>query len=195
MKFAVGLGIGFVVLMAEVFAIAALIVAPALPPNGRIAIDQYIRYERTRLGTDLAIAQMVHATRPWLFPAAASSETFGDGLYFRTSRSYEIETATPEPGPTLPAAGTATPESSPASSVPQIVSPLWRNNGLRALPYPPKEVWCVVLKGGEPGARVIFVALHSDLYNAAWIVHEPDGAPGSRELAGALSEIGCDLES
>ena len=35
--------------------------------------------------------------------------------------------------------------------------------------------------------------LPSDLYNADWIVHEPSGAPTSVELAGTVSEIGCNL--
>jgi hypothetical protein len=194
MKFAVGLGVGFVVLMAEIFAIATLIVAPALPPNGRIAIDQYLRYERARLGTDLTVTQMVHATRPWLFTAAASSETFSDGYYYDTSRSYESEPATLDPGVTWLVPGTATQESSPAWTISQTVSSVWPNSGRRALPYPPKEVWCVVLKGREPGVRVIFAALHSDLCNADWIVHEPNGKAASPELAATLSEIGCDLE-
>jgi hypothetical protein len=70
---------------------------------------------------------------------------------------------------------------------------------LGALRFPPDEVWCVLLerKGitveEAPPSIVVFVALHMDMYNADWIVHEAVGSrssPGSRSI---LSTIGCDL--
>jgi hypothetical protein len=52
---------------------------------------------------------------------------------------------------------------------------------LKPLPYPPDDLWCVLLKlrnnttaatGTENEYRLVFVALYNDLYNAEWIVHE-----------------------
>ncbi len=38
------------------------------------------------------------------------------------------------------------------------------------------------------GDRLVFVALHQDLYNAAWIVHEAAAGVGEVELRA----LGCD---
>jgi hypothetical protein len=50
--------------------------------------------------------------------------------------------------------------------------------GPRPLPYPPRELWCVWLHpaGIPDGARrVVFVALHQDLYGGDWLLHEAPG--------------------
>jgi hypothetical protein len=182
MKFAVGLGIAFIVLAAEIFVVVTFVLAPDLPSVGRDAIDRYVGYERDDRGVDLTVTRMAHATRPWLFMAAASSATFGDGPYYRTSRSYQVVTVTVTlpPGP----GGGATSSETTYRS----------GSGGRALPYPPKEVWCVLLEDGEGRSRVVFAALHSDLYNAGWIMHEASAAPASAELEHTLSEIGCALQ-
>jgi hypothetical protein len=179
MKFAVGLGIAFVALAAEVFFVATLILEPALPPDGRVAIDEYVRFERS-LGVDMTVTRIVHATKPWLFTAAASAETFGDSPYYCTRRSYSPALATTEPGP--------------PGSIPVARSSSRRDCAARAVPYPPKEVWCVALRSDEQPPKLIFAALHFDLYNADWIVHEPAASPGTAALASTLREIGCDLK-
>ena len=136
MKFAVGLGIALVVLAAEIFVVATFILAPDLPSVGQSAVDQYVRYQRAQLGADFTITRVVHATKPWLFTAAASSATFGDSPYYRTSQSYQVVTVTVtrEPGPG-------------AGPVGRQIS-VRPSTGARAVPYPPKEVWCAILKNG-----------------------------------------------
>jgi hypothetical protein len=70
---------------------------------------------------------------------------------------------------------------------------------LGALRFPPDEVWCILLerKGitveEAPPSVVVFLALHMDMYNAEWIVHETGGKPSSPELRTILSTINCDL--
>jgi hypothetical protein len=58
------------------------------------------------------------------------------------------------------------------------------------LPYPPHDIGCARLeRGAAPQPAVVFLAYHQDLYNGAWIVHEP-AAPA---VPDTLSAIGCDL--
>ena len=45
--------------------------------------------------------------------------------------------------------------------------------GLKPLPYPPNDLWCVKLKSADPTApSVVVLALHQDIYNADWVMHE-----------------------
>ena len=43
------------------------------------------------------------------------------------------------------------------------------------LPFPAKEMWCVLLEiddlSGVTSYRGVFVGLHMDMYNADWVVH------------------------
>jgi hypothetical protein len=66
--------------------------------------------------------------------------------------------------------------------------------GLSPLPFPPTDVWCVLLKGGGPPAgQVVFVTLHKDLYNADWIVHQGVDDASSVEAQHLLTTLGCTL--
>jgi hypothetical protein len=74
--------------------------------------------------------------------------------------------------------------------------PVWtERDNLLPLPYPPREMWCVLLKdstaaNGSDATRVVFPALHMDIYNADWLVHEtsPD-----RDAGQMLDAVGCAL--
>jgi hypothetical protein len=74
------------------------------------------------------------------------------------------------------------------------------HGGARPLPYPPEDLWCVLLeRDGTYGPRVagsydvVFVALHMDIHNADWLVHRgAETLPGQRET-GILSALGCDV--
>ncbi len=67
------------------------------------------------------------------------------------------------------------------------------------LPYPPEELWCVLLKIGPSYApsfskyQLVLVARHQDLYNADWVIHEAILPPSSPELKQTLSRVGCDI--
>jgi hypothetical protein len=75
------------------------------------------------------------------------------------------------------------------------LGPAWtETDSLLPLPYPPREVWCVLLQDSTaatgPAARIVFPALHMDMYNADWLVHE--ALPG-QVTAETLDAIGCTL--
>ena len=40
-------------------------------------------------------------------------------------------------------------------------------------------------------SRLVFVALHQDLYNAAWVVHEAEEPPLGSDSEADLAELGC----
>jgi hypothetical protein len=70
--------------------------------------------------------------------------------------------------------------------------------GAMPLPYPPGELWCVLLKQqnratGSTSYPVVFVGLHRDMYNADWIVHEGPGDVSAPGVLESLSRLGCDL--
>jgi hypothetical protein len=45
--------------------------------------------------------------------------------------------------------------------------------GQKPLPYPPNDLWCVQLKSTDPAAPpLVVLALHQDMYNADWVMHE-----------------------
>lgn len=71
------------------------------------------------------------------------------------------------------------------------------------LPYPPEEVWCVLLKRGgvstagsgeEIPYQAVFVSFHSDrLWRQGWVVHKGLGNPFAPAFSECLSTIGCDV--
>ncbi len=67
----------------------------------------------------------------------------------------------------------------------------WRTD--RTLPFPPIEVWCVRLDSADPGAGVVLVALHQDLYNAGWVVHELPVDWSAAERSALLKDLGCGI--
>jgi hypothetical protein len=77
-----------------------------------------------------------------------------------------------------------------------------RRTSAKPRPFPPQEVWCVLLERDPSSASaptkettyaVVFVAEHHDLHNADIVVHEGAADLFSRKLGDSLSLIGCDL--
>ena len=82
-----------------------------------------------------------------------------------------------------------------------------RGSGLKPRPFPPKEVWCVLLgrersstddSTGETTYAVVFVAEHHDLYNADIVIHEGARDPFTQDsftqdFMESLAMIDCDL--
>jgi hypothetical protein len=68
------------------------------------------------------------------------------------------------------------------------------------LPYPPEELWCVLLRlepiyaPVSPRLQMVFVARHQDLYNAGWVIHAAIQPADSAELAQTIARVGCDIE-
>lgn len=70
--------------------------------------------------------------------------------------------------------------------------------GVMPLPYPPKEVWCILLKErdkptGVPSYAIVLAALHMDMYNADWMLHMGPRDLSTPGLMESLRESGCDL--
>ena len=58
--------------------------------------------------------------------------------------------------------------------------------GYKPMPYPPNDLWCIKVSSADPKApRVIVVALHQDIYNADWVVHEVT------DPEAVLGAVGC----
>lgn len=70
--------------------------------------------------------------------------------------------------------------------------------GAMPLPYPPKELWCILLEqqseqAGETSNAIAFAALHMDMYSADWMVHEGPSDLSTPGLLESLAVVGCDL--
>jgi hypothetical protein len=168
---------GRIVLLAGVLlalVLIAIVVAIVLPdrrgiPSGtQSALEAYLSYASSTRSQILTVDQVRKAAYPGRLNSSMSYDSLGDSAYYRTSISYTHD--------------------APAGPMP--------------LPYPPEQVWCALVVLGPGGATgdsqaargVVFVALHQDIYNADWVVHEaaPDVfSERSFEVAGA---IGCRLD-
>lgn len=153
---------------------------PGSPDPVESAVLAYLRYQDVvaqPTGAAGSLGQIVSAANPAHFTPQLSQASFSSGTYYQTTHNYQTRrqsglsaTATPWPG-----------ELSDAGKK------------LRPLPYPPVSAWCVrVRASGRPALGVVFVAYHQDLYNAAWVVHEP-AAETIGQLRSDLSSLGCDL--
>jgi hypothetical protein len=71
------------------------------------------------------------------------------------------------------------------------------SRGGKPLPFPPVDVWCVLLVRGEDSDATtgIFVALHQDLHNADWVIHRGWKDLSVREFDRMASAVGCRLEA
>jgi hypothetical protein len=131
----------------------------------RAELDRYVRYRNAAMSGTIEVVSDRQATRPMAFDRTMSGLTFGDTAAFQTTYAY----------------------TSLAS------------RGYTALPFPPTDVWCVRLtqrrglEGGseETTAPVVFVARHSNLYNADWVTHEPLGDTSAADLDAMMATLGC----
>jgi hypothetical protein len=166
------------IMMAAVGIIVARNLDEAMPPQARAALDGYLTSENAVAPQPAIVKQVAHALRPGRFDASFSSASIGASFYFRTTRAYR-SVAIPNP-----LILTTSPLPDGASE---------GGRGDRALPFPPRDLWCFLLNEEGGNGRVVFLALHEDMYNADWIVHESAGAPGEATLTSRLAAVGCDL--
>jgi hypothetical protein len=62
--------------------------------------------------------------------------------------------------------------------------------GQKPLPYPPNDLWCVNLKSADPAAPpLVVLALHQDMYNADWVMHEVT------DPETVLATVGCQFSN
>lgn len=148
-----------------------------MPDVAQTALARYLAFRYQ--SPSPSVRQESQATRPWLFKPEQSSATYGDSVYFRTMHNY---------GATGIKQISLSP--SPAAS-PDVYR---GSDGLRGLPYPPEEIWCVLLEPREERAQVVLVALHMDLYKADWVVHELPPEWSAAERSAVLADLGCLVE-
>ncbi len=65
---------------------------------------------------------------------------------------------------------------------------------------PPVQVWCATLERRAAGSSAselgaVFIALHQDLYNGDWVVHEAAADVLSTQSFEVASAIGCKLST
>lgn len=108
--------------------------------------------------------------------------------------SYSLLSAVPSSMP-----DNFTPQMSAVSYSPSVIFETSQNSSpeyasaLLPMPYPPDEVWCVLLKDGKQ-QQLVYMALHNSLYNADWIVHIPSEPWGSPALQTNLQTLGCSFD-
>ncbi len=146
---------------------------PSQPDLRQQAVQAYAYYRGTTLTQTLLIGQYIQARLPQSFRADMSKTSFGNSTYYRTDRRYDEQADTRVWSLTMT-----------ATTVPTLTRMDYRP--ARPMPYPPNDLWCVQLTSLDPAApKVILVALHQDMFNAEWIVHEVT------DPEAVLAAVGC----
>jgi hypothetical protein len=161
-----------------VFTLAAIFVIsyqPGLPSDAQVELDDYLLYLQGQRGTLSNAVQVNQASQPGQFTADMSRSSYGNSPYYRTTTGYQ----------------SPWPQSAAARE-----SAVIQENGdsRRAIPYPVENLWCVYLDGGQ-SLEVVYLALHEDMYNAGWLVHEGLASAADPRTVASLTEIGCPLEA
>jgi hypothetical protein len=147
------------------------------PRNAAAVVRRYLAL-RGQAGELWTPADQASADRPWRFERVDSERVIGDSARYQTDLTFSSPVTE----------GT---DSTPAASGIPVTH---AGGGAMPLPFPPRAVWCVwlVARAGAPpgqaGERLIFVALHEDLYVGAWLVHESSALGRQR-----LTHLGCAL--
>ncbi|MBI5034901.1 MAG: hypothetical protein HZB51_30620 [Chloroflexi bacterium] len=161
-----------------VFTVGILIVRDqTIPDNAQVELNKFLQYRNS--AQPATVVQVVRATMPSKLTREMSGGSYGDSNFFSTMVDYRHV-----PNVNLPNLATATPGLTSATF----------GRGSTPIPFPPEDVWCILLKGDTPAEQIVFVTLHTSLYNADWLVHEPFAEPGSAEMKTILATIGCNLK-
>jgi hypothetical protein len=156
--------LGFIIVFASVQVIQ--------PQEWESALESYLAHERVFSETDLNVQAVVKAESPWNFTEAMSAVAIAESVHFDTI-GYKTSN---QP--------TATSDFTPGEH---------HDSGKAPLPYPPFDIWCVALTQNGSERKIVFVALHQNLYNAEIVIHEPIGKLDDEIVKSNLIEIGCEL--
>ncbi len=163
-------------------------------------LNRYRAYRGSVSSDGVAVESSVRAKRPWTFEREMSATVLGDSLIYQTDIRYHQRAAkdlglVATPGEVM--------SYTLLGGEADLSPPAWTSATDRAgrmpLPFPPTDVWCVLLQvqpptaGAEIEREMVFVAQHRDVYSADWVVHESAQAPFGPQMAESLSRIGCDL--
>jgi hypothetical protein len=152
----------------------------SLPVGAQARLNAYLRNPSTFPTQSLSVHRFIQASRPWNFTPQMSAATWGDSAYYRTTHGYWV----------TPVSTSFLLWGSPTRSVDNLT---YAGGGPRPLPFPPIELWCVLLRQeGQASPVIVLLALHEDLYNADWILHEPSG--DAQAVAAHLAQVGCELD-
>lgn len=161
-----------------IIALAAVFVIsyqPGLPSAAQEQLDGYLLYLQGQRGNQPNVVQVNQAAAPGQFKADMSDTSYGDSPYFRTTNGYQ------------------SPRTQSAAAKESAVI-RENDNARRAIPFPVDNLWCVYLDGGQ-SLEVVYLALHEDMYNAGWLVHEGLASADDPQTVVSLTEIGCPLEA
>jgi hypothetical protein len=137
---------------------------PGMPPPAKRALETYLSGRNQRTGVMVTVMASVQAARPQALERVVRGSAYGESAYYRT-------------------VDTIPPTSEPLTIV---------VDSRRPIPEPPQALWCVLLETAPDGAPdVVFVALHQDLYNAGWLVHERRIHSGALILSELIDLVGC----
>lgn len=165
-----------VLVLATAIVVAVLIAREqTLPSEAQTALNEYVFYRQSLPSASVVVERVARAALPSHFTTDMSGASYGSSNFYHTAHDYREPIAVD-----LPSGSVITP------SVQYV-------GASRPIPFPPADLWCVVLKYGDQ-LQVIFVALHQDLYNADWLVHEPRADISARALSDKLGALGCNLD-
>ena len=143
-----------------------------LPAGCGAALDKYLAYKNVTLAEGLSVESTVKATKPGGLTQDVSLAVYGDSVFYQTDEDYQKSSGDAE------------------------ATDYWATDDRRPLPYPPEEVWCVLLNrnAGASQYGAVFVSLHQDIHNADWVVHEVEPDPFTPASIQVASDLGCDLD-
>jgi len=129
---------------------------PASPEAVLAMAENYARYLSFASPQTVTVQRIVRAAHAERFQQAMSKATYGDSVVYHHTYGLKQMAETGRPG-------------------------LVPTYGGRPVPFPPTELWCVLLSDGS----VVVVGQHLDMHNADWILHEVKDTN--------MRPVGCDM--
>ena len=145
-------------------------------------LDRYLQYKNADISGGYRVVSAVEARAPWNFTPEMSVLTLGESMHYQTDIDYSDEM--------------------PDQEDENVLSEGASSGHLIPLPFPPEEIWCVFLAGEdvldedglvEAATDLVLVALHQDLYNADYILHEIADGSQAGTAGGVARSVGCDI--
>ena len=158
--------------------VAVVAAALAFPTAAKDELDAYLDHLASSSPPGAARAEVItldRARRPWSLSSEQNYPVFGTSPTYQSDRRSDWPTAA-------------------------LQTPIWSDEIVTTsgashpvLPFPPEEVWCVLL-AGESQDQVIFLARHHrEPYYTDWVIHQGPHTPFPDSLHDILSAVGCDL--
>jgi hypothetical protein len=170
------------VLVALASVVAVTAATLAFPTAAQSVLDEYLHFISTSSPPThlIGVKTRVRANRPWNLNQDLDYPVFGTSWHYQTDQRLDwqplaLETA--EWQLTVVQEGDA--RLAPDRRLP--------------LPFPPQELWCVLLESGSRDQVIFLARHHREPYYTEWVVHQGPKAPFSQSLLDTLSDIGCNL--